>query len=65
MSESDGYYSYMGLTPGSYVVKPDPKQMKKLHMTTSPEGIPITIHRSVDGDYVDEIDFVITSNRNK
>jgi len=65
LSESDGYYSYLGLTPGSYIVKPDPKQMKKLHMASAPEGTPITIHRSIDGDYVDEIDFVITSNRNK
>jgi len=63
LSESDGFYSYMGLTPGSYVVKIDPKQMKKLNMTVSPDGTPITIRQLEDGDFVDDIDFVITSNK--
>jgi hypothetical protein len=63
LSESDGFYSYMGLTPGSYIVKIDPKQMKKLNMTVSPDGTPITIHQLEDGDFVDDIDFVITSNK--
>jgi hypothetical protein len=63
LSESDGFYSYMGLTPGSYIVKIDPKQMKKLNMTVSPDGTPITIRQLEDGDFVDDIDFVITSNK--
>jgi hypothetical protein len=63
LSESDGFYSYMGLTPGSYIVKIDPKQMKKLNMTVSPNGTPITIRQLEDGDFVDDIDFVITSNK--
>jgi hypothetical protein len=63
LSESDGFYSYMGLTPGNYVVKIDPKQMQKLNMTASPDGTPITIHQLEDGDYVDDIDFVITSDK--
>lgn len=63
LSESDGYYSYMGLAPGNYIVKPNAEQMKKLHLKSSPGGIPVTIHQTEDGDYVDNLDFILESNK--
>ncbi|MEJ1730007.1 hypothetical protein SMA90_27105, partial [Escherichia coli] len=32
LTESDGYFSYMGLAPGKYMAAIDPEQMKKLNM---------------------------------
>jgi hypothetical protein len=57
LSESDGYYSYLGLKPGKYTVRIDPDQLKKLNMVSSPEKIPVTISHSFDGDIVDGKDF--------
>lgn len=35
LSESDGYFSYMGLAPGRYMAAIDPEQMRKLNMKSS------------------------------
>ena len=57
MSESDGYYSYLGLTPGKYTARVDPDQLKKLKMVSVPESIPINIAPSRDGTILDGLDF--------
>lgn len=62
LSESDGYFSYMGLAPGDYTVAIDPEQMRKLNMTATPAFIPFTVEPSIDGDYIFGLEFVIQSN---
>jgi len=62
LSESDGYFSYMGLAPGNYLVAVDPEQMRKLDMTATPAFIPFTVEPSIDGDYISDLEFVIQSN---
>ena len=57
LTESDGYYSYLGLTPGNYTVRIDPEQLKKLQMVSSPEVRSITFSNSSEGDIVDGLDF--------
>jgi len=57
MTESDGYYSYLGLTPGKYDARIDPDQLKKLKMVSVPESIPINIAPSKDGTILDGLDF--------
>ena len=57
MTESDGYYSYLGLTPGKYSAQIDPEQLKKLKMVCVPESIPINIAPSKDGTILDGLDF--------
>ena len=56
-TETDGFFSYIGLAPGKYYCTPDPEQMKKLHMTSAP--IPFTIRSlsSNDGDFVTDLEF--------
>ncbi|NLA15663.1 MAG: hypothetical protein GX877_03900 [Bacteroidales bacterium] len=62
MSESDGYFSYMGLPPGDYLAAVDPQQMKNLDMTASPGFVPFTVHPSLDGDFIYDLEFIIQSN---
>ncbi len=57
LTESDGYYSYLGLKPGKYTVRVDADQLKKLKMVSEPELIPVTISHSFDGDIVEGLDF--------
>lgn len=63
LTESDGYYSYLGLKPGKYTVRIDPEQLKKLKMVSSPEQIPITIAHSFDGDVVESLDFKLSLSK--
>ena len=49
----------MGLSPGEYVVRVDPDQLKNLNMTVSPESIPVKINQLAEGDVVTGLDFVL------
>ncbi|HLN73606.1 MAG TPA: hypothetical protein VK205_09945 [Prolixibacteraceae bacterium] len=57
LTESDGYYSYLGMKPGKYTVRIDPEQLKKINMVSTPEKIEVTYSNSVDGDIKDGLDF--------
>jgi hypothetical protein len=57
LTESDGYYSYLGLKPGKYIARIDPEQLKKLKMVSSPAMIPVNIASSRDGSIIDGLDF--------
>jgi hypothetical protein len=59
LSESDGYYSYLGLEPGAYSVQVDSMQMKTLNYKATPAVNPIIIQMSEEGDIVESIDFVL------
>lgn len=61
LTESDGYFSYLGLKPGNYTVRIDPAQLKKINMSSSPEAREITFSNSVDGDIIDGLDFNLSS----
>ncbi|HEY3388792.1 MAG TPA: SPOR domain-containing protein, partial [Prolixibacteraceae bacterium] len=60
LTESDGYYSYLGLKPGKYNVRVDAEQLNKLKMVSDPEIIPINISHSFDGDIVEGLDFKLS-----
>jgi len=60
LTEADGYYSFLGLTPGTYFVKVDDGQLRKLNMTADPEFHKIVNTGSVDGDLEGGLDFVLT-----
>jgi hypothetical protein len=62
MTESDGYFSYLGLKPGKYIARIDPSQMVKINMHATPEGIPFEIHSGTEGDVVDGLEFIVRSN---
>lgn len=59
LTESDGYYSYLGMKPGTYTVRIDPAQLKKINMVSNPEKMEVTFAASIDGDIKDGLDFVL------
>jgi hypothetical protein len=63
LSESDGFFSYLGLSPGHYSVKIDSAQLHKLKMVCEPEDYKVTMLSTKDGSVVDGLDFVLRSIR--
>jgi cell division protein FtsN len=62
LTESDGYYSYLGLKPGKCTVRIDPEQLKRINMTVAPEKIEVSFAKSIDGDIKEDLDFLLTSS---
>ena len=61
LTEADGYFSFLGLAPGSYTVQIDDAQLHKLKMTATPIAAPIVIEKSREGDQAGGINFVLKS----
>jgi hypothetical protein len=57
LSESDGYFNFLGLAPGTYTACIDSAQLAKLKMAAAPNALPFTIALSMDGEVVDDINF--------
>ena len=51
MTESDGFFSYLGLKPGNYIAEIDSTQQKILNMTADP--LSFRIKEDVNGDIVE------------
>ena len=64
ITESDGYFSFVGLTPGNYTAVIDKTQLNKLNMIAVPGILPITIKINKEGDVVDGLKFIIKSPGN-
>jgi hypothetical protein len=61
LTESDGYYSFMGLKPGNYIARIDSFQLANLRMKASPAFKTFTVKSSKDGDFIDGLDFTLQS----
>jgi len=57
LTEDDGYYSWFGLPPGKYSVSIDSSQLSRLKLVSDPESIEFTVRGTVEGDYVEGLDF--------
>ena len=64
LTESDGFFSYIGLAPGEYFARVDEGQLKKLNFTILKNQNPFTIKQNSDGDIVDNLIFNIYSIEN-
>jgi hypothetical protein len=59
VSETDGFFSYLGLPPGDYIISPDAVQLRKLGLSATPASFPVHIRAVPDGDVVDKVKFVL------
>lgn len=59
LSETDGYYSYLGLAPGSFTIKPDPEQILKLGLQFLAGKLNFTIEGTYKGDVQKNMDLLI------
>jgi hypothetical protein len=61
MTEGDGYFSYLGLTPGSYTGRIDTTQLRLLNLSSSPSSLNFTIASSKDGVVANGFEFILKS----
>ncbi|MBL4905762.1 MAG: hypothetical protein JKZ00_07105 [Flavobacteriaceae bacterium] len=59
LTETDGYFYYLGLAPGSYSAKIDPLQLQRLQMSVSPKSLSFKINEDMYGDVVDGLEFLL------
>ena len=59
LTEEGGYFSYLGLAPGSYIVRVNEAQLQKLGMKPDADGLRFVITQSMDGDLVNGLDFTL------
>jgi|WetSurMetagenome_2_1015567.scaffolds.fasta_scaffold04341_7 hypothetical protein len=55
MTESDGYFDYLGLEPGEYIARIDSVQLSRLNYRSIPDEVPFKVRSSTDGDVIDGI----------
>lgn len=60
LSESDGYYNYLGLVPGKYTARVDSEQLQRLKSTCKPDYFEFEINPSEYGDIIDNVEFTLT-----
>lgn len=61
VTEPDGYFSYLGLPPGSYLALIDKAQLFKLNLISSPVDSFFTIKVSKEGDVVEGLRFILNN----
>ncbi len=59
LTEQDGYFSHFGLAPGSYYIRVDTAQLRRLNLVSGPDSITFSIRSSREGDYVEGLDFIL------
>jgi hypothetical protein len=57
IAESDGYFNFLGLTPGAYTAKIEGRQLLNLKMVSSPSSIAFNIKANSEGDVVEGLEF--------
>ncbi|MCF4101532.1 hypothetical protein L1I30_07635 [Gillisia sp. M10.2A] len=62
LTEGDGYFSYLGLPPGTYKAKLNENQLSNLGYFSKTSEVSFEIEIDKYGDIVDTIEFVIQSN---
>ncbi len=61
MTESDGYFTYLGLGPGDYLIQIDPEQLRRISMMGAPEKLAFTIQPNEMGDIIEDLEFFVKS----
>jgi hypothetical protein len=61
ISESDGYFSFLGLKSGAYTAQVDSDQLKKLKLESTKVFYNFDIVNTKNGDYMDNLEFTLQS----
>lgn len=61
LTESDGYFTFMDLSPGKYSAKLNDTQLQSLKLKSEPP-LPFEVKMSKDGDIIDGLDFHLQNN---
>jgi hypothetical protein len=61
MTERDGGFTWLGLSPGDYVARVDSAQIARLNWNTFPEEIEFQIKHDFYGDIVYDLEFTISN----
>lgn len=59
LSEEDGYFSFLGLKPGSYTARIDSRQLNLIQMTSTPAELHFYVRPGLEGDVVDGLEFLL------
>ena len=59
MTESDGYFHYLGLLPGDYYIMVDPDQLKNLNMQCITNVLKATVYKSRQGEFLSGFVFTV------
>jgi hypothetical protein len=59
LSESDGYFGYLGLTSGYYSAKIDSVQLQKLRLRAESKNTSFIVDNGSDGAFLDNLEFVL------
>ena len=59
LSEANGYYSYLGLPPGIFKIRPDAVQLKKLNLQFLETELICIIKSSYNGNTYPNNDFIL------
>ena len=65
LSESDGYFNYLGLGPGKYYAEIDSLQLSRIKAEAKPKQFDFEIKPSINGDIIDNIEFVLSKQTPK
>lgn len=63
LSEEDGYFALLGLTPGQYTARVDSAQLHKIRMVVAQPAVPFTIRALEEGDVVDNLEIHIRQEK--
>lgn len=61
LTETDGYFNYLGLAPGNYTAEVDSLQLENLGLKSNTARIPFTIQYEEYGAVVDSVEFTLTN----
>jgi len=61
ISESDGYFNFLGLKSGAYTAQVDPDQLERLKWEGIKTFYNFNIENTKEGDYVDNLEFALRS----
>ncbi|MCX7737305.1 MAG: OmpA family protein [Candidatus Kapabacteria bacterium] len=62
---TDGSFYQMGVPPGNYKLTVDPKQLEILGLQQSPETLEITVKKTLDGDFIDNLNIELVRATSK